>query len=278
MKKFTSFLLSAVMVLSLAACSSNATQEVQEEVDKTSNSIAGSLGLDSNINFKQDTEKKDDSSSTKISKEVREVLDSLETDYSKVKWGVEYSFAQDIPGLVASVSMYNDGYSNWLVVALTNAYNIGIEFNGKMTALDKQGNEIGSTFVYEPCIGSANTVAYRIYCGSDMPDGRVRWTDCEVYEASENKEYIPWEMDYSVNQKDGAIVIDYTVGATNKDLPSANFSFLLLDKDGFILDFVDDFADSAKKNSTYKGSVNSYLSDDLVPELKALAVFGNPVK
>ncbi|MBQ0064960.1 MAG: hypothetical protein KBT48_04290 [Firmicutes bacterium] len=88
------------------------TKKEEKKTEKTTESKKGSL------------------TDSTLSKDVQEKLDSLDTDYAKVNWGVQYSFGEDYSGLVVSVTPAYNGISHYLIVALTNLYDSPMRVTG----------------------------------------------------------------------------------------------------------------------------------------------------
>ncbi len=205
------------------------------------------------------------------------LLASLDTDYANVYWGVSYSIFDDIPGLVVSLTpcMQYDSYG--LVVAITNLYNEEMTFAGNAVALDKEGNEIGETYIYAPNIGTGNTTVAVIDCGQSMPDGRVNWTECETMETTAN--YVPWEADYQVtgNPADECLNVEYSFYTSDGTAcTDAEITVCLLDEDGLVIGVGVDYIPEIAENQKYTGTVSVYGDKDILAMTQGVAMFANP--
>ena len=205
------------------------------------------------------------------------LLASLDTDYANVYWGVSYSIFDDMPGLVISLTpcMQYDSYG--LVVAITNLYNEEMTFAGNAVALDKEGNEIGETYIYAPNIGTGNTTVAVIDCGQNMPDGRVNWTECETMETT--ADYVPWEADYQVtgNPADECLNVEYSFCASDGTAcTDAEITVCLLDQDGLVIGIGADYIPELEENKKYTGTVSVYGDKDILAMTQGVAMFANP--
>lgn len=267
-----------VGLLSLGLCFSCMTNNQQSLTMKPDKIIASNHEKNQLVHLEEKKSTKKNSNT--LDKDIKKILDTLETDYNKVNWGVEYSIFEDSPGVVASVSLYSDDYSNYLVLGITNLYNENIDISANIGAYNKKGDIKGDSFVYEPVIGTGSTVIYTIYCGEEIPDGRIKWEDCELYSANKEKAYIPWEMDYNVKPSNNSLNVEYEMMATDKkSLPECTVQFMFLDKEGNILAIQNDYINKkVKSGKTYKGSLSTYVGKDNINKVKQLAVFANPIQ
>ena len=206
-----------------------------------------------------------------LDSDVKEKLDALDTDYSKVNWGVQYSPFEDEPGLVISVAPYVDEYGTYkLIVGITNLLDTPITFSGGAEAKGKDESIVGETYIYEDSLGVGNTVIEIISC-DDIPDGRIHWTDLKMQEG--DSRYIPWEADWELLNGDdkSEIIFKYNLYA-NEPFVAGYIYGLALDQDGNVVYVFDAYEDELTSNLT--GSVTTY--EDLSARgLKDVALFSN---
>ena len=215
---------------------------------------------------------------TTLSSDVEAALNSLDTDYSNIYWGVRYSLDPEMPGLVVSVTPFREYDQNSLLLAFTNMYEKPVAITGTAKGLSQDGEEIGETFLYTGAIGPANTVIAKINCGDDTPDGRVRWEDVSI-DTDPSGKYVPWECDWSVtgNPEDSYITVNYEFySANNEPMKLGEVHFVLLDESGFVLademDFVDEETPAGEK---YTGSEDIYGDPELLKAAKGIAIFAS---
>jgi hypothetical protein len=208
------------------------------------------------------------------------MLARLDTDYSKVKWGVVYNISKDYPGVVASVTPCKEGEDYKLVVAITNLYDKELTIYGDLKARAADDSEIGELTIYESHIGTGNTVINTIECDDKMPDGRVRWTDITIRTENE-KTYTPWEADWEMsgNPGDGMLTANVTLTAANNGkLGTGDITGLLLDDQGYVLavgeSYVSEATDGGKKA---EASLLFFGDASDLKKTKDLASFANPV-
>lgn len=212
-----------------------------------------------------------------LPEQTKTALSSLQSDYSLVNWGVEYTASEDYPGCVISVTpgFLYDGLC--LVVGVTNLYDKEISFMGTAQAMDDGGNAIGEGFVYNSCIGSGNTIIEVIDCGNNVPDGRIHWTNVQISEPY--GEYVPWEADYSITGKpsDGYLTVNYELYASDKSACVGDtVRVLLLDEDGFVMGSGMGFGEDIAAGEKVSGSIDVIGEEDLLKNTKSLAMFTNP--
>lgn len=214
-----------------------------------------------------------------VSDEVADMLAKLDTDFNKINWGVIYSISDDFPGLVVSIAPCYEYGAYKLIVGLTNLTDKPLDFTGSAIALDAEGNEEGSTFMYIKALGSANTYIQTINCGQDMPTGVIRWSDCDL-EISETSKYTPWEADYSASGKpaDGAISVVYEIySANNETLGTYELYALVLDANGNVLGVGYDYGnEELAAGEKYTGSANIYNDGEVLQGAADIAIFANP--
>lgn len=211
-----------------------------------------------------------------LTPELENALNSMDTDYSKVNWGVRYSFDADAPNFVVSIAPYMAYDEMHLLLAFTNLYDQELGVIGTAKALSAEGEEIGETFLYTGGIGSGNTVLADINCGDKMPDGRIRWENISI-DTDSVGDYIPWEADWGVsgNAADSKLTINYELYSANKEaMTPGEIYFLLLDQSGNVLvkemEYVSDEIPAGEK---YSGTSDIYASPEILSAVKDIAVF-----
>ena len=213
-----------------------------------------------------------------LSSEIESALSTLETDYKKVKWGAVYSFSDEMPGIVISVTPCLSYSGNGLIVAITNLYDEPISFTGSAAAKGKNDEILGDTFIYEDCIGSGSTIIKLIDCGSELPDGRVRWEDCSAVISTYT--YTPWAGDYKVtgNPADGYLTVDYSLYSTEGEACSVGaVGVLLLDENGYVLYATTDYVSDIEAGATISSSASFWGEENILSQTKNVAMFANTV-
>lgn len=208
--------------------------------------------------------------------DVENLLNKLTSDYNNVYWGARYSIFEDMPAIVVSVTpcKFYDEYA--LAVAITNLYDEEFSFSGSAQVLGSDDSVIGDSFMYIPCLGSTNTVVQIVPTGSEIPDGRIHWEDCEISEPY--GEFVPWESDWGIsgNPADGYITVDYNIYAADGGACSGDsVMILLVDESGFILACATDYIDSIEDSAGADGSVVIFGDETLLNQTKNLAMFTN---
>lgn len=212
-----------------------------------------------------------------LSDEVREALESITTDYSKIKWGVVYSVSEDMPGIVISVTPVKVYGEYELIVAITNLYDNDISFSANVEAADKDGNIIGSNFIYESCIGASNTAIETIRCYEGVPDGRIRWTDVEAEESL--YKYVPWggEFRASGNPSAGSVDVSYTIQAVDgSGFGGDDLYLLLLDEDGYVVGYERSSLKDVEDGESLSDTLTVYGDGEDLVRTKGAAMFTNP--
>lgn len=209
--------------------------------------------------------------------ETEKILQSLESDYGRVKWGVRYSLSDDLPGIVISVSECKVFDEYELIVAVTNLYDRDFGFSGQAAAKDANDNILGDTYIFSSCIGSGNTIISTISCGDGIPDGRISWTDVSIDDPMDT--FIPWESDVRItgNPSDGYVNVDYELYASSgKAFRGENVVVFLLDADGYVVGIGSDYADEAGAGEKYSSSMSIYGDEEYLKTTKGYAMFANP--
>ena len=208
-----------------------------------------------------------------ISDEAKKILASLDTDYNKVNWGVQYS-PTGMDGIVISVAPYVDSDSYYLAVAVTNLYGEDTTFSATGYAKGLSGQEIGSLSFYETAICPGNTVVKLIYC-DDVPTGEIHWDEIELPNVYETSAY--WESDWSLGtDADGYLKVDYTIMSNTTMMPGY-VTGLVLDKKGNIVAAYQDY--NSNKGSNASGIIKYYVkASNLSGTPSDVAMFCNPLE
>ena len=253
--------------------SDSTTVSSSSEGTGTSSSSSGS-------SVSKNPDKITNSTGGELSSETKAMLARLDTDYSKVKWGVVYNISKDYPGVVASVTPCKEGEDYKLVVAITNLYDKELTIYGDLKARAVDDSEIGELTIYESHIGTGSTVINTIECDDKMPDGRVRWTDITI-RTEDEKTYTPWEADWEMsgNPGDGMLTANVTLTAANNGkLGTGDITGLLLDDQGYVIavgeSYISEATDGGKKA---EASLLFFGDASDLKKTKDLASFANPV-
>ena len=208
-----------------------------------------------------------------ISEEAKNILNSVESDYNKINWGVEYS-PEGMEGIVISVAPYMDNTSYYLAIAVTNLYNTDTTFSAEGAAKGKNGQEVGDFTMYETAIAPGNTVIRLLYC-DDMPTGEIHWSKIELPDAY--SESAPWEGDWQLGtDSDGYMKVDYTVNS-NASMVPGNVTAIVLDANGNILAAYQDY--NTDKGTQTSGTITYYTDiNKLNGKPTDVAMFVNPIK
>ena len=209
------------------------------------------------------------------------LLENLGSDYSNINWGVVYPVDEQSQGLVISIAPYIAYDEVNLMVAITNLYDKAVSFTASASALGENDAVVGDTFLYYSAIGSGNTVVSSIACRDGMPDGRIRWEDCDIT-LDTFQEYIPWEGDYEVsgNPAEGSLTVSYTVySATKEAIEPGLVTIALLDEKGNIMAVGCDYVDeTVEAGDEYQGTIKVYEDEELLSHVKGAAMFVESVK
>lgn len=202
------------------------------------------------------------------------ILSQLGTDYNKVNWGVTYS-PEGMEGIVISVAPYWDGSTYSLILGITNLYDASVTFSAKAYAKDSNGNTVGEKSIYDVGFGPGNTIIHEIYCYDGTPTGEIHWEEIELKE-SKYDEYAYWESDWELkSDSNGYVNVNYNIYSDSTMTPGY-VNFLMLDKDGNIIYYGDDYVSDESKSVTK--SYNTYQKVDRLSALDDMAVFSNPLK
>lgn len=311
MKRIASFLALCLSVSCLTACSPQAIQEaieqqrqestqqtgeqdtvtpsnestVEESVEEPSNEGSTTDVSDSELTTEDpevdepdrsfstgSTGKIDESiTSVYVSDEILDELNSLETDFTKVTWGVIYT-PGELDHLVVSCTPYMDGSSCYLIVALTNLYDEDITVSADAVCLGEDDQEIGDFTVFDEAIRPQSTVIHNVYC-SDFPSGAIHWNTISLENVYEESAY--WEADWAVTtDSDGYYQVDYTLYNENTDIEPDYVWTLALDENGYVRGYAYSYDPTSGREISgtapfYKNSFDETVTD--------IAFFANPI-
>lgn len=307
MKRIASFLALCLSVSCLTACSPQAIQEAVEQqrqestqqtggqdtvtpsnestVEEPANEGSTTDVSDSELTTEDpevdepdrsfstgSTGKIDESiTSVYVSDEILDELNSLETDFTKVTWGVIYT-PGELDHLVVSCTPYMDGSSCYLIVALTNLYDEDITVSADAVCLGEDDQEIGDFTVFDEAIRPQSTVIHNVYC-SDFPSGAIHWNTISLENVYEESAY--WEADWAVTtDSDGYYQVDYTLYNENTDIEPDYVWTLALDENGYVRGYAYSYDPTSGREISgtapfYKNSFDETVTD--------IAFFANPI-
>ena len=206
-----------------------------------------------------------------LGKEAEEKIKLLDTDYSKVNWGVRYAPIEDLPGIVVSIAPAKEHNGvNGLVIAVTNLYSEEISVAGGGSVKGLNGEEVGTFYLFADTIGTGSTFIREVYCDG-IPSGEIHWDSLETMETS--KIYIPWEADWTIGEKDGHPEAAYSIYA-NRPFKAGYIYGLLLDNAGNIVDIYSttDYTETDRLEGTMRG-----YYDPKELGVADMALFANPI-
>ena len=213
--------------------------------------------------------------------DVNQLLANLQTDYNKINWGVSYSIDEQLPYLVVSIAPYVAYNEIHLLIGFTNLYSDDISLSGEAIALGADDSEIGDTYIYTGPIGGGNTVLADINCGTQKPNGRIRWKEL-LPSTDLMTAYVPWEADWSIEDhiSDSYLTVNYEFyGANNQAIVPGEVNFLLLDEQGNVLakemTYLDEEVAAGEK---FVGSEDIYADKEVLSATKDMAVFACSAK
>ncbi len=205
-----------------------------------------------------------------LSAESQSILNGLDTDYSKVNWGVQYS-PTGMDGVVISIAPYTSSNLSFLLVGVTNLYDQDITFSAKAIAKGTSGQEVGNGSFYELAIRPGNTIVKTIYC-SDIPTGEIHWDYIELPKVYDKSVY--WESDWTIQtDKDGFFEVPYRIVSEENMVPGS-VTAVILDASGNILAVEDDY--NIEEGTDLSGTI-SFYTKDLGGTPADLAMFSNPL-
>ena len=278
MKKLRVLFLAVVLTGTMTGClftSKDSGAEPQQEENDTS--------LDSAIQDKdQETHdsqlqaaadgKINDTAAVYVSDKTVEALEALDTDYTKIAWGVIYTPADD-EEIVISIAPYNDGENYYIVVGVTNLYDKDITFEGSGYAKNNEDENVGDIEIKADNIGPGSTIITCVKCEAGA-NGAIHWDSVEFKECE--SKYVYWESDWALGQSDdGSVGLNYKIEG-EEDLSAVKVSALVLNESGFIIGYGE--SDDAQIDGTVAGGVIDFHAKEFLDTVADVAVFANPVK
>ncbi len=243
---------------------------VQQESAQQEPNVTETSSDTSNDTITSNAGNETSSTSSYLSSEAQSILDGLETDYSKVKWGVQYS-PTGMDGVVISVAPYAASNLSFLLIGVTNLYDQDITFSAKAIAKGASGQEVGNASFYELAIRPGNTVVKTIYC-NDAPTGELHWDYIELPNVYDKSVY--WESDWTITtDKDGYFEVPYRIVSEENMVPGS-VTAVILDANGNILAVEDDY--NIEEGKDLSGTISLYTKD-LGGTPADLAMFSNPL-
>ena len=213
-----------------------------------------------------------------LSPEVGKVLSTIESDYSKIRWGVIYPLSEQYPGVVVSISPYDTDPYHYLAVAVTNVHSVEVTFTGSMEAKSDDSSVIGMGSFYEEHLGPGQTIISLLYCGTDkLPDGRIHWSDVQIKKAEDDR-YIPWEADWSLSKSPGyrSAKAELAVTGDGGDPHLKKVDGLLIDDKGFILSGAEAYVyDIKPQEGRISTELEFYATEHALERISDMAVFAN---
>ena len=215
-----------------------------------------------------------------LAPEVRAALESLDTDYAKIRWGCEYTILEDFPGVVVGVTAYDPAPYHYLAVAVTNVEEQEVIFSGDMQVKAADDSTVGSGFFFKEHICPGQTVMHAIDCGTDKrPDGRIHWENVEMIRG-EKRDYDPWTADWSITKEPDFNRVGANITITGEALTPPDIKEIdafLLDGEGNILSGARDFIHDIPLIGAIKDSVFFYIEGQSQDQIRDMAVFcSNP--
>ena len=206
-----------------------------------------------------------------ISAEASASIDSIDTDYKKVKWGVQYS-PDGMDGLVISVTPYFDGNTNYLILGLTNLYSEDITVSASGYVNGANGEDLGKVSIYDTAIRPGNTTIHQIFYEGES-NGSIHWDNIELPKVFEESTY--WEADWALGaDSDGYAELNYTLNF--KDTGYAGYIWaLVLDENGYVIGYAQDY--NSDKGNSASGTIKFY-KNDFGAKVGDVALFSNPEK
>ena len=208
-----------------------------------------------------------------LTEEAKSILATVESDYNKINWGVEYS-PSGMEGIVISVAPYIDNTSYYLAIAVTNLYDTDTTFSAEGSAKGQNGQEVGSFTMYDTAIAPGNTVIRLLYC-DDIPTGEIHWTNIEL--PNVYSESAPWQGDWVLGtDADGYMKVDYNVESNTTMVPGT-VTAIVLDANGNIVAAYQDY--NIDKGTKTSGTITYYTDiNKLSGKPTDVAMFVNPLK
>ena len=238
------------------------SKEVGEAAENETDSSTDAQALNATLNL----DKRVKVESPYCPDEVVDFLNSLETDFTKVKWGVVYPVT-DMEGIIISVTPYMKGTESHLIIGITNLYDQDLTIKSEGFAKDTSGNNTADLKFEDKGVGAGNTVIHDVTC-KDFPSGEISWTGIEIPDTS--AEYVLWDGNWALGN-DMEFSYEFT---GEKDMVPGEITALLLDSEGYVLDCITD--NNTNVGKTASGSMKSDY-DDSSNELSNVAMFVNPI-
>lgn len=249
-----------------------------EDTDATEDIIVTEEETEETEDVTEDSGNTGATTNSSLDPDVKKQMDALDTDYSKINWGVQYSPFAEYPGFVISVAPTFSYGQYGLAIAFTNLYSDPVAFQGDATALASDGSEVGTTTVYTETLCNGNTVIYTILC-EDMPDGRIHWENAKL-DTDPYDGYEPWTADYSVtgNPSDGYLTVEYSMSSVNNvDIIRGTVVCVLIDSNGNIVDVAYDYNyDTIAAGEKAQGSCSVYNDEERLKTVADVAIFAAP--
>lgn len=205
-----------------------------------------------------------------VSSATQAKLDALETDYNKVKWGIVAS-PTGYENIVVSIAPYCQNGTLYTVIAITNLYDYDVEIDTTGTVKGLNGEDVGDFVIYEPCLGSGDTILYQTYCDDN--------TICETYwerfyvAPTSYSQAANWESDWSVGQDEYGYYEFYYYLYSNQNMCPRAVTALALDSEGYIRGYAQSY-NSTEGTSCYD-ELRFYTKEFDEP-VTDFAMFANP--
>ncbi|MBO4912399.1 MAG: hypothetical protein J5504_06705 [Butyrivibrio sp.] len=233
------------------------SEAVENETDDAAEAQTQKVALDTN--------KRVEVESPYCPDEVIDFLNSLETDFTKVKWGVVYPVT-GMEGVIISVTPYMKGTESHLIIGITNLYDQDLTIKSEGFAKDTSGKNTADIKFEDKGVGAGNTVIHDVAC-KDFPSGEISWTNIEIPDTS--AEYVVWDGVWSFSKD---MVFTYELTA-DKEMVPGEVTALLLDSEGYVLGSVTD--NNTGSGRAASGSMKSDY-DNSTNDLCNVAMFVNP--
>lgn len=205
-----------------------------------------------------------------VSSATQAKLDALETDYNKVKWGIVAS-PTGYENIVVSIAPYCQNGTLYTVIAITNLYDYDVEIDTTGTVKGLNGEDVGDFVIYEPCLGSGDTILYQTYC-DDNTICETYWERFDVAPTSYSQA-ANWESDWSVGQDEYGYYEFYYYLYSNQNMCPGAVTALALDSEGYIRGYAQSY-NSTEGTSCYD-ELRFYTKEFDEP-VTDFAMFANP--
>ena len=206
-----------------------------------------------------------------LTADAEKTMQTLNTDYSKINWGVRYNPGTN-EGIVISISpFFDDLGSEYLLIGITNIYNQPITIKANGYAKGQNGENVGDISMYIDTLGAGSTYIQKLYC-KDLSDGSIHWD--EFLPEVSNKEYVYWEADYTGKTSGNDMIVDYAITASSSSTLS-DVQIVGIDENGNIVDVKNSYS-YEKDKTLFEGNVTFY--GGAKSAIKDVAIFANPIK